>query len=231
MFQTGRTLAIFLGVFFAISILLAYQVAVHLEEDRQKEKINSEARIIIKQVESIRYELPKNQVKVVKACSGEIVHEEETDRPLARIALFLKPQTGEMKIIEASVEPLDHPFFGKGKISTYAYDDLNRLAIEESGIMAEHGTLRGLKFFDSQNAESKYETLLEESTELCLSKNISEAQFDIEAERFRDLLEKEAQAYISLDLYIERADTQLKVVYEVDGHLYQETLAMDLRHS
>jgi len=172
--------------------------------------------------------LPEVQLRVVKICQGEVGEEFGYVRPIPKTFVFVNSTKGIPEIVTARIKNLAHRSSTPREIQSQRASDLNHFLIERSGVLAEHGSLKGLQDLDHEKGSRRYESMMEEAMWLCTTKTDDWDQKDLEMKNLREEIDAQAGAYIAIEWPMDHDDLSMEVFYEVDGQTFKADLISDL---
>lgn len=175
----------------------------------------------------ITWVLPEVELLVVQSCKGELGDEFGYLRPIPKSIIFLKATKGVPDIVTARLKNLTGSSKYEREIVSRKASDLNHFLLEDSGVLAEHGSLKELVDLDHQKGMRRHEALIEEALWLCTDHIANWTQRDIEMEKLREKILSEATAYIQIAWPIENREAHMEVFFEVDGRTFKADLAND----
>ena len=175
------------------------------------------------------------EVQVVRSCQGYLSrvtadeNGEEVILRAPRSIFFISSPDGVPNIITARISNVQIHDVQIQLVSSLSMFDANDSTLREHGILAEHGSISGLRAQDLELRQSRFQSLISEAAELCLGPIDDAAQLDIELAKFTEEINERASHYLSLDLDLQNPEAKISLYFELNGKFYRSDLPVDLR--
>ncbi len=166
--------------------------------------------------------LPEVELRLVKICQGELGDEFGYVRPVPKTIVFVKSTKGKPSIITARIKNISQNARWPRDIQSQKASDLNHFLIENSGVLAEHGSFEEIQEIDHVKGTRRFEALMEEALWLCTAEMDEDwDRRDPAMAELREEILKEASAYITIEWPMDQDEISMEVFYEVEGRVFK----------